>query len=252
MIIELCIVTTTCAQIMTRSVIYLLLLIVLCKADLIVDVDGAQTQTTLHVTTFEDFTWFAPPTKFEISADKTELTVASAHDTDFWRKTHYGFIHNNGNFYYYNKPISSNFTLSTKFVGKYEKLYDQTGIMVRLNEKVWVKTGIEFFNDKIHVSAVVTNDYSDWNVIELSKEQYKGYLYIKMMRSGHAMTIMYKTDEAEEYKMLRLAYLDIVDSEGVNLPVHAGVLVSSPIGDGFESKFSKFELYDGSYEVHFN
>ncbi len=240
---------------MSRAIILLILGLAFCSTDVVVDITGQQSAVesiNFHINTFEDFTWFAPPTKYDISEDKRELIVVSAHDTDFWRKTHYGFIHNNGNFYYHNTPITSNFTLSTKFVGKYEKLYDQTGIMVRLNEKVWVKTGIEYFNDKIHVSAVVTNDYSDWNVIELAKEEYKGYMYIKIMRSGNSFTIMYKTDESQEYKMLRLCYLAVLDENGANLPVHAGVLVSSPVGPGFESTFSELELYAGSKEVHFN
>ena len=40
------------------------------------------------------------------------------------------------------------------------------GLMLKIDKKIWIKTDVEFVNDKISVSAVVTNDKSDWSVIE--------------------------------------------------------------------------------------
>jgi regulation of enolase protein 1 (concanavalin A-like superfamily) len=243
-----------------KSTTYFMLVCLICATFCVaeqvqVTVDGSQENAQpdhFRINTFEDFTWFFPPTRFNISDDKSTLTVTSAQGTDLWRKTHYGFIRDNGNFFYYNRPIRSNFTLYTKFMGKYEKLYDQAGIMLRLDEFVWIKCGIEFFNDKIHVSAVVTNNYSDWNVVEIAPEAYKGYMYIKITRASNSITVFFKTEEKGDYKMLRLAHLAVTDNAAGNLPVYAGILVASPTGPGFDTVFTDFALHDGCNDVHFN
>jgi regulation of enolase protein 1 (concanavalin A-like superfamily) len=75
--------------------------------------------TDTRITTFNNFTWFFPPAKYQISDDKHSLTATSAKDTDFWRKTKYGFVHDNGNFYYHNHKIDQNFTMTVRFTGIY-------------------------------------------------------------------------------------------------------------------------------------
>ena len=42
------------------------------------------------------------------------------------------------------KPVSGDFTASTTVTGAYETLYDQAGLMLRIDATHWVKTGIEF------------------------------------------------------------------------------------------------------------
>jgi regulation of enolase protein 1 (concanavalin A-like superfamily) len=59
------------------------------------------------------------------------------------------------------QKIKGDFIVEVKVRGKYQELYDQAGIMVRLDEANWLKCGIEFFEGVQQVSAVVTRDYSD-------------------------------------------------------------------------------------------
>jgi hypothetical protein len=46
--------------------------------------------------------------------------------------------------------------------GEYEKLYDQAGIMVRIDERAWVKAGIEHSDGQPLLSSVLTIGQSDW------------------------------------------------------------------------------------------
>jgi regulation of enolase protein 1 (concanavalin A-like superfamily) len=46
--------------------------------------------------------------------------------------------------------------------GQYEKLYDQAGIMVRVDERHWVKAGIELSDGRAMLSSVLTDGKSDW------------------------------------------------------------------------------------------
>ena len=93
------------------------------------------------------------------------VTVTAEHDTDFWRKTHYGFIRDNGHFYY--QEVVGDFRCEVKVSGGYAALYDQAGLMVRLDAETWLKCGIEFVEGVQYVSAVVTRDFSDWSVVAL-------------------------------------------------------------------------------------
>ena len=42
--------------------------------------------------------WYNEPAVWAVNGGT--ITVTADHDTDFWRKTHYGFIRDNGHFYY--------------------------------------------------------------------------------------------------------------------------------------------------------
>ncbi len=72
-------------------------------------------------------------------ADDGRLRVVSGAKTDFWRVTHYGFVRDNGHFYY--EQRAGDLTVQVKIEAKYEALYDQAGIMVRLDSANWIKTG---------------------------------------------------------------------------------------------------------------
>lgn len=80
------------------------------------------------------------PRKWSLGGERLALT--SDPQTDFWRVTHYGFIKNDGHFFY--REIHGSFTCELQFSGKYSDLYDQAGIMVRLNDTNWIKAGIEY------------------------------------------------------------------------------------------------------------
>ena len=55
------------------------------------------------------------------------------------------------------------FVASVKVTGQYKALYDQAGLMLRLDDQNWIKTGIEYVDERQNVSAVVTREFSDWS-----------------------------------------------------------------------------------------
>src|SRR5687768_13773727 len=93
------------------------------------------------------------------------LTVTTGPKTDFWRETHYGFTRDDGHLRY--ETTEGDFTASVTFRCHYRKLYDQAGLMLRLDERNWVKAGIEFVGDRQRLSVVVTRDFSDWSTMPL-------------------------------------------------------------------------------------
>lgn len=159
------------------------------------------------------------------------ITVTADARTDFWRKTHYGFIRDNGHFFY--EEIAGDFRCDVRVRGAYASLYDQAGLMVRADEATWLKTGIEFVDGVQYVSAVVTRDFSDWSVVPL--EGSPPALWLRLTRTGGTVEIAYSLD-GDRYTMLRVAYLTPVER------LRAGVMCAAPDGDGFEATFEGFTI----------
>ena len=84
--------------------------------------------------------WYNEPAVWAANGDT--FTVTADPGTDFWRKTHYGFIRDNGHFYF--QEVAGDFRCEVKVSGGYAALYDQAGLMVRLDAETWLKCGIEF------------------------------------------------------------------------------------------------------------
>ena len=110
-----------------------------------------------------DFVWLNPPPRWSGDARALELETGTA--TDFWRETFYGFVRDSGHAWL--APVAGDFSLSVRFRGGYEALYDQAGLMLRRDEGAWIKTGIEYTDGVMHFSVVVTGPRSDWSVIPL-------------------------------------------------------------------------------------
>lgn len=173
--------------------------------------------------------WYNEPPVWKVEGDKIYITSGSK--TDFWRETHYGFIRDNGHFFY--QSVKGDFWVEVKVSGEYRQLYDQAGIMVRLDESNWLKCGIEFVEGVQQVSAVVTRDYSDWSVVPMP--QNPAALWIRLTRRGTAVEVQYSLD-GEQYTLLRLAYLTPIETMNV------GVMCASPEGNGFPMTFEGFKI----------
>jgi len=173
--------------------------------------------------------WFNQPKIWSFEENRLSLFVTPK--TDFWRITHYGFIVDDGPFYY--ETLGGEFEVKVKITGDYKSRYDQMGLMIRIDEKNWIKTGIEFVNEKLHISAVVTHDKSDWSVIEISTNPKS--LWLKAIRKLDSVEIFYSYDSIT-YTMMRLAYFP------ENKPVMVGMTAASPDGNGFTALFEDFEI----------
>lgn len=104
--------------------------------------------------------WLNPPPDWSLEGG--ELRAVTGPKTDFWRATRYGFIRDNGHFY--GCPTEPRFTATLRVRADYRELYDQAGIMVRVDAETWVKAGIEHTDGQAMLSSVLTAGRSDWAV----------------------------------------------------------------------------------------
>ena len=178
-------------------------------------------------------TWLNEPEQHAVAdiAGGPELTVITGDGTDFWRETFYGFVRDSGHFGY--REVSGDFTAEVTISGEYEQLYDQSGLMVRMDERTWVKTGIEFTDGVAHLSAVVTREFSDWSVLPFP--EFSGQLTLRLTRHDNAIRIQFR-DTAGAWQLLRLAYLPLPER------CQVGVMCCSPQRSGLRARFTCFEI----------
>jgi regulation of enolase protein 1 (concanavalin A-like superfamily) len=184
-----------------------------------------------NATAWNKLTWLNEPLSSEISAG--DLRVKTRNATDFWQRTFYGFRRKDGHFLF--QEASGDFTASVRLTGKYETLYDQAGLMIRIDDEHWVKTGIEYTDGERYLSVVVTNNgFSDWSVLPYRHEKQEAS--IRLTRHGEAIRVQYEDPVSGKWTMARLGYL---------LPkatVQIGIMCCSPEREGFEVSFRDFSV----------
>jgi regulation of enolase protein 1 (concanavalin A-like superfamily) len=169
--------------------------------------------------------WLNEPAVWEASPGG--LTVVAEPDTDFWRTTHYGFVRDTG--HVLGRDVEGDFVLTASFGADYAAQYDQAGVVLRIDERNWIKSGIELVDGRHQLSAVVTRDVSDWSVVPVDGAD---RVTISAERTGDTVTLRCGTGDAPPSTMLRLAYLP------PGVPVFAGVMCAAPDGPGFTARFT--------------
>jgi len=174
-------------------------------------------------------TWLNPPAKEFY--DSGAVTVRCKGKTDFWRKTFYGYVTDNGHFC--SLPVFGEFTFQARVQGRYAALYDQAGLMVRLDEKQWMKCGSEFVDGKRWASVVFTHEFSDWSTQEdLSQVE---AVYWRVARRKDSIEAQCSKD-GSNFTTVRQGYFPPFAE------VRVGVMCAAPEGPGFEAVFDELRL----------
>jgi uncharacterized protein len=185
--------------------------------------------TTPGSALFAQMKWFNEPASAKQSGE--QLAVVTRPKTDFWRKTFYGYITDNGHFFYL--AVSGDFIFQAKVAGQYKDLYDQAGLMARIDDSNWLKCGLELVDGIGHASVVVTRDYSDWSTVRGVTT--KSPVSWRLVRKGDSLEVLYSLD-GNAYTSMRLGYLPLQTS------VDVGVMCASPQGQGFAATFEELRL----------
>lgn len=173
--------------------------------------------------------WYNEPPNWQIVGDTIQVTCDR--NTDFWRKTEYGFISDNGHFYY--ETVTGDFCAEVNVKGEYKEQYDQAGLMVRLNEAHWLKCGVEFIDGIQNFMTVVTQDYSDVSIIPLSPDS--PLLKMRLLRRGEVLEVSYSL-EKDNYTAFRMTHFTSAMSADV------GIMCASPTEGCFSTVFQGFKI----------
>lgn len=182
------------------------------------------------ISPWSDMNWTATPQHCEVDADGA-LIAKSGSQTDFWQNTFYGFERDDGHALLAQRK--GDFTASLCVEGDYRELYDQAGLMIRLSAKEWIKFGIELTDGETHLSVVVTKGSSDWSARPITL---LGALSLRVTRLGRAVLMQHGSNQTG-WQMARLA--PFTDNE-----IGVGPYICSPERQGFEARFSAFNVTD--------
>ncbi|MBA2923584.1 DUF1349 domain-containing protein [Pseudomonas sp. P7] len=174
--------------------------------------------------------WLNKPCFCQSFADHS-LEIFTDFQTDFWRETHYGFIRDSGHFLGF--ETTGDFTAQVRVNADFRELYDQAGIMVRLNEETWLKAGIEYNDGMPMISSVLTQGSSDWAPSCFPGDPADFWLRVTV--SDGVLRLQYSTD-GMTWPLLRLAPFPDAESYSV------GPMCCTPERQGLRVKFSEWSL----------
>jgi len=172
--------------------------------------------------------WLNEPADWRLDGDTLHVTAGAR--TDFWRRTHYGFIRHSG--HVYGELVPGDVTVRAHVAGAYAAQYDQAGVMAVVDEHTWLKAGIELYEGRPRLSTVVTHEYSSWAFSNLPAAT--SGVWLRLTRVREALELHYSLD-GHDYELASVSYLP----EGSAL---VGVACAAPDGDGFPVTFTHLSI----------
>ncbi|CAN2235875.1 DUF1349 domain-containing protein [Candidatus Planktophila dulcis] len=167
------------------------------------------------------------------------LAVEAAAESDWWRTTAYGFIHDDGHALLKDFPNES--AVEVSFILNYTEQFDQAGIFITSDSKNWIKAGVEYCDGFPQVGAVVTQINSDWSVAPVPEWMNKE-VTIRVSRSGDAVTM--RAGINGDLRLVRVAPLD------PSLSWSAGPMFCAPTRAGLVVSFTKWAQGEADSELH--
>jgi regulation of enolase protein 1 (concanavalin A-like superfamily) len=177
-----------------------------------------------------DGRWVNEPKTWSVDAGG-DLSVVTDKGTDFWRETHYGFTRDSGDFLGFEAPAA--FTAQLRVRGNYEKLYDQAGIMVRVDERRWVKAGIELSDGRAMLSSVLTDGKSDWATGPYEHDAKDFWMRATVAKGVLRLQV---SADGKTWPLVRLAPFPVAASYQV------GPMACTPERNGLQIRFSDLSI----------
>ncbi|CAN2235855.1 DUF1349 domain-containing protein [Candidatus Planktophila dulcis] len=182
-------------------------------------------------------TWTREPVS--VNEQGATLAVEAAAESDWWRTTAYGFIHDDGHALVKEFPNES--AVEVSFILNYTEQFDQAGIFITSDSKNWIKAGVEYCDGFPQVGAVVTQINSDWSVAPVPEWMNKE-VTIRVSRSGDAVTM--RAGINGDLRLVRVAPLD------PSLSWSAGPMFCAPTRAGLVVSFTKWAQGEADSELH--
>ncbi|MDR5836878.1 DUF1349 domain-containing protein [Caballeronia sp. LZ034LL] len=179
---------------------------------------------------FDQCQWINEPAQWKL--DGSTLHVTTDASTDFWRKTHYGFVRDNG--HVFAATVEGDFTAEVTVDGAFSALYDQAGLMVRESAERWVKAGAEYNDGALTFSTVLTDGHSDWS-LGARADAHRFRLRITVLEN--VLKVQCSADQ-KEWILMRLAPFPAHSGSGW----HVGPMCCTPERGGLEVRFSDFKI----------
>ncbi|EIM83721.1 uncharacterized protein STEHIDRAFT_123344 [Stereum hirsutum FP-91666 SS1] len=176
--------------------------------------------------------------KHHISDEGSTVSIQTNAKTDWWRTGQawrstgplLGLVLEKG------KP---EWTAEVEMGGDWKDEVDQATLMLYQSKSSWIKTGVEYTENKAWFSAVVTSPFSDWSLLPaypspLPSDSYSSF---QIQRLGARVKVSAKL-EGEWVVIRDVTNFGLKDDEDVWI----GVMGCSPLGSGTEVRFKNLDV----------
>ena len=175
-----------------------------------------------------------------VVADGGTLRVTAAENSDAWRHTSYGFVHDSAHALL--APLPAEGAVEVSFLLDYTEQFDQAGIYLHVSEFSWIKAGVEVSDGVPQVGAVVTHGVSDWSVAPVP-ESMNREITVRLTRAGNTITIRARAGD-ESFRLIRVAPLD--ETAGAEV----GPFCASPTRANLTTTFTRWVETDADAALH--
>lgn len=186
--------------------------------------------------------WTRQPERFSIGEDR--VTITTQPHTDLWQRTYYGFRNDNAPVLQMEtaEPYFS-FVVRTEFSSSHHR-FDQCGVVVYLNSDNWLKSSIEYENERFRrLGSVATNlGYSDWATTDIPATVKS--MWYRLSRRGADYCIECSED-GRTFRQMRICHLH----EGSGI-IRFGIYACSPEESSFEAVFTNMAVTECQWLPH--
>ncbi|KAJ3520491.1 hypothetical protein NM208_g13684 [Fusarium decemcellulare] len=188
---------------------------------------------------------------------KCPFTVVAQPGGDIWKKPPSTDVFTAPSKPHSKAPLNNFISATLTFTAPYTHQYDQAGLLLTLTKpsapRKWIKTGVEFFNNRPRFSTVCCDSYADWSIAAVPQEE-EGAVKSgdktvtvrveKESTSGGVCLWVYRVHEDGEKTPLR-EICWVYDDGGDGWELEVGAAAARPdkdLTESLEARFDKFEV----------
>lgn len=168
--------------------------------------------------------WLNEP-EWRVDGDVMEMRAAEG--SDLWQLTSYGFSRDTGHALLH--PLEPGHACEVDVLADMSEQFDQAGLLVRVDETLWLKIGLELADGSLGASTVFTDGRSDWSTSPV--DAWAGaWVRFRVSRGPDSLTVRVRP-EGGEWRLVRLVPFS------PSGPVRVGPYCASPSRAGYVARF---------------
>jgi uncharacterized protein len=179
--------------------------------------------------------WKNKPKK-KIVISETKIIMEIPAQTDFWRRTKYNFTKDNAPFH--SEQWTGDFEVLVCVSGSFTSSHQKGGIMIRFDDEHWIFAGMEYFDGKIFMSNIVTNNNSDKSLVLLPPNAQAAGVWFCIKRNSGSFESFYSFD-TKKWILTRQGLM----SDGQ--VAHVGITGASPSNEKLQVTYNYFKSSKG-------
>ena len=180
------------------------------------------------------------------------LVITPPAKKDFWSCTFYSplLVKSDASALLCAVPPNEEATIKVDFSYTAISQFDQAGLLLYIDDKHWMKAGIEYCDGLARLSVVVTNGYSDWSTQIWSGLSAR--LKVHKLIQSDSVVVEAAQPGSTDYSFVRIAHISMKSCES-GRQWRIGPYAASPISQaGCHATFSNFSVTCREEGAHSN